>query len=293
MLIVGKEGLPIYKYSMNRFYTILFLMMSFVCAFGHDKESVQELYEYGSYSSSDGLTINYRIISPDSTNIVESEESSYPLIVFMHGIGERGNDNKKQLEHGGDLFSNSSSRQSYPAYVIFPQCPDDYFWSLNKSPKSQKDIMKNQDETPIMKGVIELVENCANTLHIDKNRIYIVGLSMGGLAVYDAAWRHPDIFAAAVAICGAVNPDKLSSITDTSFRIYHGTNDDVIPIEASEAAYNVLKKHDIDAQLIELPDVGHECWDKAFASPDFLSWIFSKSKLHHGIEIQNAIASQP
>ncbi len=125
-------------------------------------------YEYGSYKTSDDITINYRIISPDSSNIIESEEKNYPLIVFMHGIGERGDDNKKQLEHGGCLFSSSTARQSYPAYVIFPQCPDDYFWSLNKSPKSQKDIMKSHNETPIMKGVIELVENCANTLHVEK-----------------------------------------------------------------------------------------------------------------------------
>lgn len=267
------------------------MLLSFVCAFGHDNKKVQDLYEYGSYESSNDITINYRIISPYSTNVRGNEERGYPLIVFMHGIGERGNDNKKQLEHGGALFSNSISRQSFPAYVIFPQCPDDYFWSLTKNPKSQKDIMKDQDETPIMKGVIELVENCANTLHVDKSRIYIIGLSMGGLAVYDAAWRHPDLFAAAVAICGAVNPANLNSVTDTSFRIYHGMNDDVIPIEASEAAYETLKKNGIDAQLIELPDVGHECWDLAFESPDFLSWIFSKSKFQNSMGIQNAMAS--
>lgn len=278
---------------MNKIYSTILLFLSFFSAFGQDNTNVQELYEFGSYSSSNGITINYRIITPDSANVIDYEESGYPLIVFMHGIGERGDDNRKQLEHGGDLFSNSIIRQSYPAYVIFPQCPDDYFWSMSKSPKSQKDIMKNHDETPIMKGVIELVENCANTLHVDKSRIYIIGLSMGGLAVYDATWRHPDLFAAAVAICGAVNPDNLTSITDTSFRIYHGMNDDVIPIEASEAAYETLKKRGVDAQLMELPDVGHECWDLAFDSPDFLSWIFSKSKFQHSMEIQNAMASQP
>lgn len=67
----------------------------------------------------------------------------------------------------------------------------------------------------------------------------------------------------------------------------------VIPIEASEVAYETLKERGIDAQLIELPEVGHECWDVAFASPDFLSWIFSKSKFQQGIQIQNAMASQP
>lgn len=279
--------------TMNKIYSTIFLLISFVCAFGHDNKNVQELYEYASYRSSNDITINYRIISPDSTNVSGDEERGYPLIVFMHGIGERGDDNKKQLEHGGDIFSDSISRHSFPAYVIFPQCPDDYFWSMKKNPKSQKDIMKKQDETPIMKGVIELVENCANTLHVDKSRIYIIGLSMGGLAVYDATWRHPDIFAAAVAICGAVNPDNLNSITYTSFRIYHGMNDDVIPVEASEVAYETLKKRGIDAQLIEIPDVGHECWDLAFGSPDFLSWIFSKSKFQNSLDIQNAMASHP
>lgn len=278
---------------MNKLYSTIFLLLSFVCAFGHDNKNMQDLYEYGSYKSSDDIVINYRIITPDSANVVGNEERSYPLIVFMHGIGERGDDNKKQLEHGGDLFSDSISRQSYPAYVIFPQCPDDYFWSMKKHPKSQEDIMKDQDETPIMKGVIELVEDCANTLHVDKRRIYIIGLSMGGLAVYDAAWRHPDLFAAAVAICGAVNPDKLNSITDTSFRIYHGMKDDVIPIQASEAAYETLKNRGIDAQLIEIPGIGHECWDLAFDSPDFLSWIFSKSKFQNGMEIQSTMASNP
>lgn len=131
--------------TMKKIYSTIFFLLSFVCAFGHDNKNVQELYEYGSYRSSNDITINYRMISPDSANFSDNEERVYPLIVFMHGIGERGDDNKKQLEHGGDLFSDSISRQSFPAYVIFPQCPDNYFWSLKKNPKSQKDIMKNQD----------------------------------------------------------------------------------------------------------------------------------------------------
>lgn len=279
---------------MKKIYLLIIIMMSSIAAVGQSKGDIQEQYDYGSYKASNGLVVNYRMMSPDTTLVGEAHSGLYPLIVFMHGVGERGNDNKSQLENGGALFADSNVKEEFPAYVLFPQCPDEYFWSMDKNPKSQKDIMKAHKETPIMKGVIELVENCSANLPIDKKRIYIIGLSMGGLAVYDAAWRHPELFAAAVPICGAVNPERLSTINNTSFRIYHGTDDKVIPIEASEAAYNFLVKNGVDAQLIELPDVGHDSWDVAFSSPDFLSWIFSKTKSDTAYgNIPNVMASNP
>lgn len=279
---------------MKNIYLLILILISAFSAGAQSNDDIQGQYNYGSYKATNGLTVNYRMMMPDTTLISGSHPTQYPLIVFMHGVGERGNDNKRQLENGGALFIDKETRAHFPAYVIFPQCPNDYFWSLDKNPKSPKDIMKANKETPIMQGVIELVENCATTLNVDKNRIYIIGLSMGGLAVYDATWRHPDIFAAAVPICGAVNPERLSTVTNTAFRIYHGENDKVIPIEASEAAYQALVQNGVEAQLIEIPDVGHDSWNQAFSSPDFLSWIFSKSKkVDEPRKISNVMASNP
>lgn len=279
---------------MKKIYFLILIIMSSLAAAGQSRGDFQGQYDFGSYKASNGLVVNYRMMTPDTTLVEEARSELFPLIVFMHGVGERGNDNKSQLENGGALFVDNEMRENFPAYVIFPQCPDEYFWSLEKNPKSQKDIMKEHKETPIMKGVIELVENCTTNLPIDKNRVYIIGLSMGGLAVYDAAWRHPEIFAAAVPICGAVNPARLASVTNTAFRIYHGENDKVIPIEASEAAYQALIQNGVEAQLIEIPNVGHDSWDEAFSSPDFLSWIFSKSKKEgHSSKLSNAMASNP
>jgi predicted peptidase len=101
---------------------------------------------------------------------------------------------------------------------------------------------------------------------------------MGGMATFDIVIRHPDFFAAAVPVCGSVNPERITSDIKTPFRIYHGDADPVVPLLGSRKAYRALKAAGVKADLIEFPGVGHGSWNPAVTDPEFLPWMFSQKK---------------
>ena len=106
-----------------------------------------------------------------------------------------------------------------------------------------------------------------------------MGISMGGMGTFDMVCRYPDLFAAAIPICGGVNPNRLNEIeTSTAFKIFHGDADPVVPVEFSREAYTILKAKDINVAYMEFPGVDHNSWTPAFNSPHFMDWIFRQSK---------------
>lgn len=164
------------------------------------------LGEYVKYEFTDSLSnrMPYRLLSPRDIQ----PGANYPLIVFLHGSGEAGDDNQSQLEHGADLFLQSDNMAKYPSYVLFPQC-EEKTWT---GKISQRSFMPGAEIPPLSKEestLMHLIYSIIDEHPIDLDRIYIVGLSMGGIAVYDLACRYPQLFAAAVPICGAVNPERL------------------------------------------------------------------------------------
>lgn len=238
--------------------------------------SAQDFYLKEIFISQNGDSLKYRLLHPE--NIREGEK--YPLVLFLHGAGERGDDNEKQLIHGAEMFLNPVNREKYPAYVIFPQCPEDKYWAFLSRPASfAPDKMTGEKTiTPTLKSVKELVDSYISLPGVDKNRVYVIGLSMGGMAVFDLTVRFSELFAAAVPICGAVDTSRLVAAKDVSFRIFHGDADNVVPVEGSRQAYKVLKKNGADVEYIEFPGCNHESWNPAFCYPDFMKWIFDKRK---------------
>lgn len=239
----------------------------------------QELYgefEKRVYVSSQGDSLNYRLLCPE----VEKSGKKYPLVLFLHGAGERGNDNQKQLVHGGQMWLNPVNREEYPAFVLCPQCPKEYYWAYSNRPKSfvPADMPILESPTRIVSTLLELLESYLSLPQVDRNRVYVMGLSMGGMATFDLAIRYPDIFAAAVPICGVVNPSRLSAATTVSFRIYHGDADNVVPVEGSRQAYKALKKAGAKVKYIEFPGVTHGSWNPAFNDVELLKWLFKQKK---------------
>ncbi len=218
-------------------------------------------------------TLPYRMLSPEKTTAGQK----YPLVVFLHGSGERGNDNEKQLIHGASTFSNPANADKYPSYVVFPQCKE-RSWTEKYNAQS---FMPGAPEPQITKqemAIVDLIKDLAKDYPIDENRIYVVGISMGGIAAYDLACRYPELFAAAVPICGAVNPDRLSEARDVSFLIFHGEEDDEIPSICGREAYKSLSAVGATVDYIEFAGLGHDCWTSAFNYPTLLPWLYSQTK---------------
>jgi predicted peptidase len=177
------------------------------------------------------------------------------------------------------MFLNPVNREIYPAFVIFPQCPAKEFWGYSSRPASlTPGNMVIEEATPLTKSLKELLGTFLAMPQVDKTRIYIMGLSMGGMGTFDMVCHYPELFAAAIPICGSVNPARLAGAKGVSFRIFHGDADMSVPVESSRAAYKALKANGIPAEYIEFPGYEHNSWTSAFNYPDFMEWLFSKKK---------------
>jgi predicted peptidase len=225
-------------------------------------------------------TLRCRILTP----INFSTSKKYPLIVFLHGSGERGNDNEKQLIWGAEFFLDSISRSNYPAIVVFPQCPENVSWSnnLRTNVKDSLGGFKADTLAPLKKPanlVLQFIDTLLAHGSIDKHRVYLGGLSMGGFGTFELLWRRPDLFAAAFPICGGGSPEKTSKYASKlPIWVFHGDSDPVVPVGNSRLMVKALQSTGAKVKYTEYPGVSHDSWKNAFLEPDLMSWIFSQRK---------------
>ena len=224
-------------------------------------------------------TLPYRILIPKNYN----SQKSYPLLIFLHGAGERGSDNKSQLVHGSFLFKSEDFRNNYPAIVVFPQCPEKSSWANVKRNYDMLngkkfDFFKEISENKQLIMVEELLDLIEKKYSIDPTRRYVGGLSMGGMGTFELVARNPDYFAAAFPICGGGNPDWSDLLKTTPFWIFHGEDDGVVSVDFSRKMYEALGKEKASVRLTIYPEVNHNSWDNAFAEPDLMNWLFSNKR---------------
>jgi predicted peptidase len=231
---------------------------------------------------SKGDTLQYRILYPKDYD----KSKAYPVITFLHGSGERGNDNQAQLTHGGKLFLNDTLRDEFRAIVIFPQCPKDSVWRYITSKRDSSmpggraiDFsMTNKTSTPtrLMKM---LLDSLIKSKVADRKRMYIGGLSLGGFGTFNMIEKYPDYFAAAFPICGGGDTAAAKRFAkNTGVWIFHGDKDPSVNVKYSRDYYTALKKADGDVRYTEYPNVQHNSWDNAFAEKDLVHWLFTKKK---------------
>lgn len=207
------------------------------------------------------------------------QSRKYPLILVLHGAGERGNDNEKQLLHGSKLFLDSTNRKKFPAIVVFPQCPAESYWSSVEIDRTKTPLALDFDYSRPATDPLTLTMMLLNELigseKIDTRRIYITGLSMGGMGTFEAIHRYPDTFAAALPICGGGDTARYKKV-ETPFWVFHGVDDDVVDVDYSTAMVDKLKELKVKVKYTEYPGVKHNSWDNAFAEKKFLKWMFRK-----------------
>lgn len=223
-----------------------------------------------------GDTLRCRILFPKDYNA----SKKYPLLVFLHGAGERGNDNEAQLMWGADLFIKNQSN-GHPAIVIFPQCPKNDQWANYKRVMNGDKSEFKLDPNAPMKKPLELVNSLIDSMmasgKVDKKKIYLGGLSMGGFGTFELLSRRPETFAAAIPICGGADNETISNYRpNLPLWIFHGGSDPVVPVEFSRNVYAALKNSHPNVKYTEYPGVGHDSWKNAFAEPELLNWLFGK-----------------
>lgn len=229
---------------------------------------------------SKGDTLRYRILYPEGYN-KEDKKTKYPLVVFLHAEGENGSDNQSQLKYGSSLFLNSEMRHFYPAVVLFPQCPAYDQWALYETDEAtgKYSVSAEPEQTASSEVLARMIDHYSKKSFIDKDRIYLIGISAGGMGVLDLAARDPKAYAAVVSIGGAVNADRMKPLKKLPIRLYHGTADEVVDVTYSRDAYYELKANGSKvAEIVEYSDKGHACWREAMSSNDFLKWIFAQKK---------------
>ncbi|HEV8507897.1 MAG TPA: PHB depolymerase family esterase, partial [Chitinophagaceae bacterium] len=196
----------------------------------------------------------YRILYPLSFDTGRK----YPLLIFLHGAYEKGNDNEAQLDIGGRYFLADSNRRNFPAVIIFPQCPSNDVWAYFDAEFDSMGVLKRaifpfrKEPTAVTSLLKQLVDSLMSSSFIDISKIYVGGLSQGGMGVFDIVARYPNIFAAAFPICGAgkvSTADKFAK--QTALWIFHGADDDVVPVHFSRQFYQKLKKLGGDVKYTE------------------------------------------
>jgi poly(3-hydroxybutyrate) depolymerase len=228
-------------------------------------------FEARMFKSGNNQLLPYRLLKP----LAYDPHQKYPIILFLHGAGERGNDNQLQTNHVRFLAA-EAIRRKYPCFVLAPQCPWDQRW-VNVS---WRGVTHRQPEipSPWLAMALQVEAGLEKEFSIDPDRRYVMGLSMGGFGVWDAISRHPQMFAAAVPICGGGDETRAESIAKVPVWVFHGGQDSVVQTACSRNMVAALKNAGGTPKYTEYPGVGHDSWTHAFKEPELLPWLFAQKR---------------
>ena len=224
-----------------------------------------------------GGTLAYRLLTPDGYDA--KADAKYPLVLFLHGAGERGTDNAAQLKWGGKQLA-TDLQSAGKCFVVAPQCPPGKQWvnaPWAKGSYSTAAVPVGDELTM----ALEAVESAAAEFKVDSDRVYVMGLSMGGFGTWDAIARHPEQFAAAVPICGSGDPSAAGRIKPVAVWAFHGGADTTVPTQGTRDMAEALKKAgatDATFRYTEFPKVGHNAWSPAWETPGLWDWLLAQRR---------------
>ena len=255
--------------KLGSFMKIVLLLIFSICTLSLNADDTQlQKFTYESY----GESLNYRLYTPKNL----PKDKKIPVVLFLHGAGERGTDNTKQLKHGVKSIINYSIANNQSCFLIAPQCPPKKQWANIPWPKTNH-TMPEFPSTPL-KLALELLVKKIKSLPIDTNRIYITGMSMGGYGTWDALSRKPRLFTAALPLCGGGDVKQVSKFESIPIQTVHGDADRAVPVENSRQMIRALKTVGAKPLYIEKAGVGHDVWTSTYNDRSILDWLFSQKK---------------
>ena len=246
----------------------------FLVAFAGTRAAAQETGFLDRTVGLAGKRVRYQVYVPfDYTR-----SRDWPVILFLHGAGERGTDGLRQTEVGlGAAIRRSRDR--FPAIVVMPQAPPESIWRGRVAEMS-----------------LAALDQTTKEFRVDRSRIFLVGLSMGGYGAWTLGLKHPEKFAAIVAVCGGILPPSHLTALDVGLRetdpygelagrlggtpvwLFHGAQDSVVPVEESRRIHKAFHQAGFRINYTEYPHLGHESWDAAFSDALLWDWLFRQRK---------------
>lgn len=198
------------------------------------------------------VSLEYLLYLPESYN---DTDESWPLVLFLHGAGERGDDVERVKVHGPPKLI--AQGKSFPFIVVSPQCEGHRWWTA---------------DTDALGALIDEIEE---KYRVDPDRIYLTGLSMGGFGTWALAMEQPDRFAAIAPVCGRGAPDSVDRIKHIPAWIFHGAKDKVVPLKHSKEMVAALEKAGSKPKFTVYPNAGHDSWTVTYENEELYEWLLS------------------
>lgn len=224
------------------------------------------------FTAAGGETLNYRLYLPQDT----SPGRTLPIVLFLHGAGERGGDNISQLKHGVASLIRFGVASHDPAILLVPQCPAGQQWV--DVPWDAPRHITPKEPSASMRLALALLRAKMAALPVDPARVYVTGVSMGGYGTWDAILREPRLFAAALPICGGGDADRAPVVRDVPIWTFHGDQDGAVPVSRSRDMVKALEACGGRIRYREYAGAGHDVWRRTYDDQDVLTWFFSQRK---------------
>lgn len=199
-------------------------------------------------------TLTYLLKVP--SNYEANKNERFPLLIFLHGSGERGNDINKVKAHGPPSFVDT--RKDFPFITVSPQCPEGTWW--------------------VTEDLQAMLEQLKESLRIDENRIYVTGLSMGGFGTWAWACKYPEQFAAIAPVCGGGDLQFADELKSTPVWAFHGEEDFIVPVRRTIEMVEAVNSNGGKARMTIYPGVGHDSWVNAYSNEELYQWLLSNTR---------------
>ena len=220
------------------------------------------------YKNSRGETMPYRLFVPRGYN----KQRKYPLVLWLHGGGGRGNDNVKQISGGNTLgahvWTQPENQSRYSCFVVAPQCPENEYWTIFNTTQPSRQ----------MQLALEILQDLQRTFNIDSQKLYVAGQSLGGFGTWSVISEHPQMFAAAVPICGGGTESEASKLIRMPIWAFHGEADQAVSVERSRKMIAAIKAAGGAPKYTEYKGVGHVIWERVFNEAELLPWVFAQTR---------------
>ncbi len=240
--------------------SLLLLLTSLLLIPGLLRAEAPNALEAKSFESEITIKLGYQYYLTLPEGYAADPARSWPLLVFLHGAGERGGNLELLKKHGPPKLI--AAGKKFEAIVVSPQVPAGEFWNPH--------------------GVKALVDTVAKEHRVDPKRIYITGISMGGFGTFDTIAAYPDTFAAAIPICGGagINVVKFGPLKDLPIWIFHGAKDPVVPVSYSEMANAWFKRNGggKNVKMTIYPEAQHDSWTQTYDNPEVWTWLFQQAR---------------